>query len=130
MTVDYFHDVRYDQLVRKGSVPGIIGIGFSPTNVARTSNKGFDGQINYRGNIRRVNFTTSLVFQHFKNKVLFKDEAQPAFPWLRETGRPIDQPFGYTFIVIIHRKIFRRFRRIRMINQLRRSVNIRFRRVI
>lgn len=98
ITVDYFHDIRYDQLVRKGSVPTMIGIGFSPTNVAKTSNKGFDGQINYRGNIRRINFNTSLVFQHFKNKVLFRDEAQPAYPWLRETGLPIDQPFGYTFI--------------------------------
>lgn len=98
VTVDYFHDIRYDQLVRKGSVPTMIGIGFSPTNVAKTSNKGFDGQINYRGNIRRINFNTSLVFQYFKNKVLFRDEAQPAYPWLRETGLPIDQPFGYNFI--------------------------------
>ncbi|PWV49117.1 TonB-linked SusC/RagA family outer membrane protein [Chitinophaga sp. S165] len=98
ITVDYFHDIRYDQLVRKGSVPTMIGIGYSPTNVAKTSNKGFDGQINYRGNIQRVNFNTSLVFQYFKNKVLFRDEAQPAYPWLRETGLPIDQPFGYTFI--------------------------------
>ena len=97
-TVDYFHDIRFDQLVRKGSVPNMIGIGFSPTNVARTSNQGFDGQINYRGSIRAVNFNTSLVFQYFKNKVLFKDEAQPAYPWLRQTGLPIDQPFGYTFI--------------------------------
>ncbi|UYQ94444.1 TonB-dependent receptor [Chitinophaga horti] len=97
-TFDYFYDVRFDQLVRKGSVPTMIGIGYSPANVAKTSNKGFDGQINYRGSIRRFNFNTGLVFQYFKNKVLFRDEAQPAYPWLRETGRPIDQPFGYTFV--------------------------------
>lgn len=97
-TFDYFYDIRYDQLVRKGSVPNILGIGFGPTNVARTSNKGFDGQVNYRGAIRQVNYNTSLVFQHFKNKVLFRDEASPAYPWLRETGLPIDQPFGYTFV--------------------------------
>src|SRR5690606_14170612 len=36
-TLDYFHDIRYDQLVRKGSVPNMLGIGFSPTNVAKTS---------------------------------------------------------------------------------------------
>lgn len=97
-TVDYFHDVRFDQLVRKGSVPNMLGVGFSPTNVAKTSNTGFDGQVNYRGSVRNVNFNTSLVFQYFKNKVLFKDEAQPAYPWLAQTGLPIDQPFGYTFI--------------------------------
>ncbi|MBO9154754.1 SusC/RagA family TonB-linked outer membrane protein [Chitinophaga sp. GCM10012297] len=97
-TIDYFHDIRYDQLVRKGSVPNIIGVGFSPTNVAKTSNTGFDGQVNYRGSVRNVNFNTSLVFQYFKNKVLFKDEASPAYPWLAQTGLPIDQPFGYTHI--------------------------------
>lgn len=98
VTVDYFHDVRYDQLVKKGSIPNIIGVGYSPTNVARTKNEGFDGQINYRTNINRWNINTSLVFQHFHNEVLFKDEAQPAYPWLRETGHPIDQPFGYHWI--------------------------------
>lgn len=97
-TIDYFHDIRYDQLVRKGSVSNMLGIGFSPTNVAKTSNTGFDGQVNYRGSVRNVNFNTSLVFQYFRNKVLFKDEAQPAYPWLSETGLRIDQPFGYSFI--------------------------------
>lgn len=97
VTVDYFYDYRFDQLVSRGSLPSIIGIGSSPTNIATTSNSGFDGQINYQMYIGRVNFYSSFVFSFAKNKVLFKDEAQPAFPWLAETGRPINQPFGYTF---------------------------------
>ncbi|PUZ26769.1 TonB-linked outer membrane protein, SusC/RagA family [Chitinophaga costaii] len=98
ITVDYFHDIRFDQLVQKGSVPTILGVGFGPTNVAKTSNQGFDGQINYRATVRQWNFNSSLVFQYFKNKVLYKDEAAPAYPWLRQTGLPIDQPFGYHYI--------------------------------
>ncbi|GEP88749.1 TonB-linked outer membrane protein, SusC/RagA family [Chitinophaga terrae (ex Kim and Jung 2007)] len=98
LTLDYFYEERYDQLIRKGSVPAIIGIGYSPTNVARTSNKGWDGQVNYRDRIGKVDINTSLVFQVFRNKVLFADEAQPAYPWLAKTGQRIDQPFGYTFI--------------------------------
>jgi TonB-linked SusC/RagA family outer membrane protein len=97
ITVDYFYDVRFDQLVYRGSVPSIIGIGTSPTNIARTSNQGFDGQVNYQTNIGAVNFTSSFVFSVAKNKVLYNDEARPAFPWLAVTGRPIGQPFGYTY---------------------------------
>ncbi len=87
--MDYFHDIRYDQLVRKGSVPDMLGIGFSPTNVAKTSNKGFDGQINYRTSIRQVNINTSLVFQYFKKQSIARDEAQPALS-LAAGNRPAD----------------------------------------
>jgi len=41
---------------------------------------------------------TSRVFLFAKNKILFEDEAAPAYPWLSRTGHPIDQPFGYTWI--------------------------------
>jgi len=98
LTIDYFHDKRYDQLVQRGSVPSIIGIGLPYENIAQTTNTGFDGSLNYRANVGQVSFNTSFVFSVAKNKVLFMDEAQPAYPWLRATGKPINQPFGYKFI--------------------------------
>lgn len=97
-TIDYFYDTRYDQLTYRGSVPAILGIGFAPTNVAKTTNKGIDGQINYRNRFGQWQFNSSLVFQKFTNKILFEDEALPAYPWLARTGHLIDQPFGYTFL--------------------------------
>ncbi|GHE35742.1 SusC/RagA family TonB-linked outer membrane protein [Sphingobacterium griseoflavum] len=97
LTVDYFYNTRFDQLIRRGSVPGILGIGFAPTNVARTVNRGFDGIVSYRSQIGQVGISSDLVFQVFRNKVLYQDEASPAFPWLARTGQPIDQPFGYLF---------------------------------
>lgn len=97
LTVDYFHDYRYDQLVTKQDVPAILGIGISPSNIAETKNQGFDGQIGYQTKIfNDVHFNTSLVFSFAKNKVLYKAEAEQAYPWLQETGLPIGQPFGYT----------------------------------
>ncbi|MEH6309224.1 TonB-dependent receptor, partial [Olivibacter sp. CPCC 100613] len=97
LTFDYFYNTRFDQLIERGSIPGILGIGFAPTNVARTVNRGFDGMLGYRGKFGNVAVSSDLVFQFFRNKILFKDEALPAFPWLAETGRPIGQVFGYTF---------------------------------
>lgn len=98
LTIDYFHDKRYDQLVTRNDVPVIIGIGYSPSNIAETTNRGFDGQINYQDRFGEVDFNTSLVFSYAKNKVDYKAEAQQKYPWLAETGRPLNQPFGYKWI--------------------------------
>lgn len=96
-TVDYFNNIRYKQLF-KASVPLILGIGVSPTNIARVRNSGFDGQLGYHNNIGNFNYNISGVLTYTKNKVLYKDEPAPAFPWLAQTGHSIGQPFGYTFI--------------------------------
>lgn len=97
-TIDFFHDIRYDQLVTRYDIPLILGIGVSPVNIAKTQNQGFDGSLGYQERIGQVNFNTNLVFSYAKNKVLYKAEAQQRYPWLAETGKSINQPFGYKFI--------------------------------
>ena len=96
-TIDYFYDYRYDQLVVKQNIPMILGIGVSPTNIAETSNRGFDGQIGYQTKLGQVHFNTNFVFSYAKNKVIYKAEAEQRHPWLAETGKSIGQPFGYIF---------------------------------
>lgn len=97
LTVDYFYNTRFDQLTHRGSIPALLGVGFAPTNVARTINRGVDGMVGYRGQAGEFMLSSNLVFQVFKNRILFQDEALPAFQWLARTGRAINQPFGYTF---------------------------------
>ncbi|WPU96393.1 TonB-dependent receptor [Mucilaginibacter sabulilitoris] len=95
LTVDYFHNIRYDQLITPNNIPEILGVDLPAINLGKTRNQGFDGQIGYHSNIGNVQFGTNLVFSYAKNKVLFKSEAAPAYPWLARTGQPINQPFGY-----------------------------------
>jgi len=97
LSVAYFNNFRYDQLITKGSVPLVLGIGFAPTNVGEVRNTGFDGQISYRNNIGKLQYNINGTFSLAKNKILYMDETAPAFPWLARTGLPIGQPFGYTF---------------------------------
>lgn len=97
-TFDWFIEKRYDQLVTRNDIPDLLGIGLSPENVAETTNKGFDGQIGYQDRFGNFNFNTNLVFSYAKNRVDYKAEAQQKYKWLRETGRPINQPFGYHWI--------------------------------
>ncbi|UAY55279.1 SusC/RagA family TonB-linked outer membrane protein [Arachidicoccus terrestris] len=98
ITADYFHDYRFDQLVTRNDIPLILGIGVSPTNVARTVNRGFDGQITYSDQMGDWRYSVGLVWSYAKNKILYEAEATPTYPWLAETGHPINQPFGYRSI--------------------------------
>ncbi|MGI6242228.1 MAG: SusC/RagA family TonB-linked outer membrane protein [Prevotella sp.] len=98
LTLDYFYDKRYDQLVYRNDIPLILGIGTSPVNVARTSNQGFDGQLGYRDKWGDFEFNTNFVFSYAKNKIIYQAEAQQLYPWLAATGHPIGQMFGYKWI--------------------------------
>lgn len=98
LTIDYFHNIRYDQLITPAAIPEILGVGLPAVNIGRTLNRGFDGQIGYHNSIGKVQYATNFVFSYAKNKILFEDEPAPALPNLRRTGLPINQPFGYHFL--------------------------------
>jgi TonB-linked SusC/RagA family outer membrane protein len=95
VTFDYFHNVRYDQLITPNNIPLILGVGLPAINLGRTQNQGFDGQIGYHDHIRDLQYGINFVYSIAKNKILFESEAQPAYPWLARTGKAINQPFGY-----------------------------------
>ncbi len=98
LTIDYFNNLRYDQLIHLGSILNILGIGTPPANLGKVRNKGYDGEIIWKDHIGHVQYSIHGVFSHAKNKILFQDEALPRYPWLSRTGHSIGQPFGYTWV--------------------------------
>ena len=97
MTIDYFNNLRYDQLVTSQSLFQHIGVGVSPSNIAKVRNRGVELELNVNNNIGAFNYNIKGVLTYFKNKILFQDEPAPAYPWLRLTGQQINQPLGYLY---------------------------------
>ncbi|WEK34089.1 MAG: TonB-dependent receptor [Candidatus Pseudobacter hemicellulosilyticus] len=97
-TLEYFRDLRIDQLVYRGSIPNVLGIGTAPVNIGRVQNRGWELIATYQDKVGDVQFNITPTFSFAKNKVLFKDEASQRYPWLAQTGHPINQPFGYKWI--------------------------------
>lgn len=96
---DYFHDYRYDILIRRQSIPAVAGLLKNPiANMGEMVNQGLEftgewsdkifGELGYRlyGN-----------FSYNHNNIIFKDEAKTD-PWRMETGHRFGQNFGYTAI--------------------------------
>jgi TonB-linked SusC/RagA family outer membrane protein len=98
VTFDYFHNIRYDQLITPGNVPNILGVGLPAVNDGKTQNLGFDGSVGYHNSVGKVHYNANFVFSYAKNKILFESEPAPAYPRLARTGQPINQPFGYHFL--------------------------------
>ncbi|MDR6785595.1 TonB-linked SusC/RagA family outer membrane protein [Pedobacter africanus] len=97
VTVDYFNNNRFDILTSRASVPLIVGIGLPPVNLGKVNNRGWDGELNYRDNINSFQYFARATFSYAKNKIVFRDEANPRYPWLARTGQPVGQGFGYVF---------------------------------
>lgn len=98
ITVDYFHDYRYDQLVTRRDVPVILGIGLPSTNVGITVNGGGEIAVTYLNKIGHFRYSAGANLSYAKNKIIYMAEASQRFPWLSHTGQSINQPFGYTFL--------------------------------
>lgn len=98
ITADYFDNYRYDILTTRKSVPLSTGISLPKVNLGRVQNRGFDGELSFNQRFKNdflLNFR--LTYSHAANKILYQDEATPAYPWLALTGRPIGQYYGWEY---------------------------------
>ncbi len=98
ISFDYFDEFRYDQLFYPGSVPNIIGVGLARQNLAQVRNHGYEGSVRFQSIVGKVAYDITGVFSYAKNKIVYQDEPNQAYPWLARTGHPIGQPFGYTAV--------------------------------
>lgn len=90
----YFYNFRFDQLIAQGDVPLMIGQALPRRNVGQTENRGFDGVITYKENLKDFNYSVSFNASYAKNKIIYISEA-PDYPYLARTGTPIGLSLGY-----------------------------------
>lgn len=111
-TVDYFHNKRRDILATRAGIvyyAGFLNVFadngsgnaslitiLPPSNIGRTENKGWDGEISWRDKINdQTNYFIKGTFSYAKNKILYMDEAPSEYKLSMQTGRPIGTIFGY-----------------------------------
>jgi TonB-linked SusC/RagA family outer membrane protein len=98
VVLEFFRNVRYNQLIYPGDISNILGVGVPAVNAGKSVNRGIEATIGYHTSIGQVQVQSNLVFSYAKNKILDQREAAPAYTWLYRTGHPINQPFGYKAI--------------------------------
>ena len=99
LNADIFREDREKIFISRNTTPQILGVGTAKENLGKVRNEGFEIEAGYRDVVNR-NFSwfVSGMFSYSKNKVLYKDEVEPKYEYLRQTGKPIGQYFGHTVL--------------------------------
>jgi TonB-linked SusC/RagA family outer membrane protein len=100
IVADLFDRYRYNILTSRtlSNIAGITPSQLPPSNINRVSNRGFEAQLTYIGNINQLSFNVSGNISVSKNKILFMDEATPPFPYQQLTDRALGSILGYNFL--------------------------------
>jgi len=94
--VDFFWEDRKDILVSNAStLPAVTSLPSSYVNEGRVKNHGYEITINWEDRIGDFRYSISPNFSFARNQVIEMLEVEPLYAYLKHTGLPVGQPFGY-----------------------------------
>lgn len=95
-SIDYFHNERYDILIRRNTLPTAAGLRVNPMqNFGQTKNQGLDLNVVAKQAIGDLMLIGRFNYTFTKNKVVEYDEVPQSYPYQAYTGQSISKPFMY-----------------------------------
>lgn len=94
LTFDYFNENRTDILMsgESRSIPAFYGATAPSANLGHVKSKGYEIELNFNKKIGpNAEIWSKLAITHNENKVLFKDDPQLQYDYLKAQGYPIGQ---------------------------------------
>lgn len=96
LTIDGYYDHRTDILVSgAGTMSSVLGITAPQVNDGVINSFGVDVAANWNDRIGNVNYQLGGQFSFSRNKIIEMDEEYRPYDYLKRTGRPVSQIFGY-----------------------------------
>ena len=96
LTIDGYYDHRTDILVSgAGTMSSVLGITAPRVNDGVINSFGVDVAANWNDRIGNVNYQLGGQFSFSRNKIIEMDEEYRPYDYLKRTGRPVSQLFGY-----------------------------------
>ncbi|MBQ8047748.1 MAG: SusC/RagA family TonB-linked outer membrane protein [Prevotella sp.] len=93
-TIEYYNDKYFDLLQQRGKSIAILGATYPYENIGRTRRYGWDVTLTWQDNIGALNYYISGNWSIAHTKLLFMDEQETPYNYLRQTGRPEGVIFG------------------------------------
>ena len=94
--VDFFWEDRNHILVsNESTLPAVTSLPSSYVNEGRVKNHGYEITLNWEGGKGDFHYSISPNFSFARNQVIEMLEVEPMYAYLKHTGLPVGQPFGY-----------------------------------
>ena len=91
---DYFIEKRKDILTSRQVDPGYLAVNLPVANIGKVNNKGYELNIQWRDRIGEVGYNIGMNLSYAKNKIIFMDEIDYPYDYMKKTGKPVGQMFG------------------------------------
>lgn len=93
-TVEYYNDKYFDLLQTRGKSIELMGATYPTENIGRSRRQGFDVTLSWKDRIGEVGYYLAGNWSMEKTKLLFMDEQEQPYNYLRQTGRPLGVVYG------------------------------------
>lgn len=94
-TVEYFRNKYYDLLQQRGRSSTLIGQDYPDENIGRNRYTGYEFRLNWQEAKKDLQYFVQLNASTAGSEVLFADEPAKPYAYMRQTGQPVAQFFGY-----------------------------------
>lgn len=99
LDAELFYETRTDILVSTaGTVSGVVGATSAMANQGIVNNRGVELGLNYSNSVGDFSYNLGGEFTYTKSKIINMDEGFQPFDYLKQTGLPVNQIFGYQAI--------------------------------
>lgn len=94
LNVDLFREMRVNIFTERNTRPLVLGVDLPKENVGKVENKGFEVETGIEHKSGKLGYYVRGMASFSENKVIFQDEVDPRFEYLRKTGKAVGQNFG------------------------------------
>jgi TonB-linked SusC/RagA family outer membrane protein len=95
-SAEYFNNKFYDLLQIRGASTSILGNDYPRENIGRNRYNGMEFKLSWAEKTKSgIQYFAAANASLLKTKILFNDEVFRAYDWMKRTGQPLGQVYGY-----------------------------------
>jgi TonB-linked SusC/RagA family outer membrane protein len=95
-SVEYYNNFYYDLLRTRGKSSAIIGNTYPAENIGKSRYTGVDMNVTWSDRLPSFAYHVSANVSVAQGRYVDIDEAYQRYDWMKRTGQPVSQAFGYT----------------------------------
>jgi TonB-linked SusC/RagA family outer membrane protein len=95
INLDLFREDREKIFASRNTRPAVLGVGLPNENIGRVKNEGMEIEAGIQDKAGRFEYYVKGMMSLAKNTIVFQDEVPRRFDYMRRTGKPVNQNFGW-----------------------------------
>jgi TonB-linked SusC/RagA family outer membrane protein len=94
-TLEHYRDTYSDLLQARGRSLAFLGTTWPRENIGKNLNEGWDLALQYEDVVGNVKYYAGLKLGTRQTEIVFMDEVDRKYDWMKRTGQKADQVYGY-----------------------------------